>query len=320
MTPVAPTFAALRRVVDGTDDPVVIFNKSHSGSRLLAELVDAAGVFLGAERNESRDSLPIWEWVEGLVREHYPDFSALWDPDRPADPALEALGERAFARHLRGFPREPGRRWGWKLCETAYALPVVDHCFPRARYVHLIRDGRDVAFSDHRGPTDAVWRKIYFDTDRIRSFGGRPLSGPAYRREAHLHNAIHWVNSVRVGRTAGMMLRERYLEVCYEDLCLDFERTARRVLEFVGAPAIERGIATLAPKVRGTAIGKHRGEPLGRLRAVLAIEKPLLLSLGYLEDDPEPPRAIHRGRARVQALLERARRRRRQTGSLERRS
>ena len=41
-----------------------------------------------------------------------------------------------------------------------------------ARYIHLIRDGRDVAFSDHHAPDKAFWRKVYFNTDRIRDLAG----------------------------------------------------------------------------------------------------------------------------------------------------
>ena len=304
---VAPTFARLRESLAGAGDPVVLFNKSHSGSRVLAELVAAGGVFLGAERTESGDALPIWEWVEALVLGHYPGFAGLWDGSRPPEASIAALGERAFARHLAG--RASGRPWGWKLCETVYALPVIDHCFPRARYVHLVRDGRDVAFADHHGPTDAFWRKVYFDTDRIRTFRGRALTGLGYRLEPHVHNALHWMSSVRLGRAAGAMLRERCLEVRYEDLCLDFERTARRVLEFVGAPSVDAAIAALSPRISSAAVGRHRREPRRKVRAVVEIEKPLLLSLGYLDVDPEPPAWTDRARAAAHALAVRLRRR-----------
>ena len=274
---------AVRRSFLDLPGPVVIFNKSHSGSRLLAELVEEAGVFMGAHQNESRDSLDLVPLVEHLVSGYYPDYSALWDGRADGDPALAGIVREAFLRHLEGHPANGP--WGWKLCETGYILPVIDHLFPRARCIHLIRDGRDVAFSDHHAPDKPFWRKIYFDADRIRHWRRLPLTWKAYNRRSYLYNALHWANSVRVGRAYGMMLRERYLEVRYEDLCLDFERTARRVLGFIGAADPAAAVARVRDRVRADRVGKHLDEPRRRLRRVVGLIKPELCAFGYLEDD-----------------------------------
>ena len=293
------TLAALARELQGLGNPIVVFNKSHSGSRLLAAVLAQAGVFMGSERNESNDAVVLFPVVEELVRRYYPDYSPLWK--RPGDPALARLVCDAFGKHLSGHAAQARQPWGWKLCETGYVLPVIDALFPGARYVHLIRDGRDVAFCDHRGPVEPFWRKVYFDTDRLASWHGLDLTAVDYRRRSHLYNALHWVNAVRVGRAFSAMLRDRCLEVRYEDLCSDFPTTVRNVLHFVGVEdAAQAVIDTLAPTVRYESIGKHRAASARRRRQVLAIERPLLLSLGYLHHDPVPPRPTAR------ALLYRA--------------
>jgi len=278
-----PSLEAVHREFGNLPGPVVIFNKSHSGSRLLAELVEEAGVFMGAHQNESRDSLDMLELVRHLVLTYYPDYTALWDGRPSGDLVFPRLARDVVERHLQGCPG--GQAWGWKLCETVFILPVVDFLFPRARYLHLIRDGRDVAFSDHQAPDNAFWRKVYFNTDRIRSWQSLPLTWKDYRRHSHVYNALHWANSVLIGRTYGMMLRDRYLEVRYEDLCLDFERTAGRVLDFIGAPDPSRAIARVRHRVRADRVHKYLGQPGRKIRKVVALIKPLLLALGYLEDD-----------------------------------
>ncbi|MCC6378711.1 MAG: sulfotransferase [Burkholderiales bacterium] len=270
--------------------PVMVCNKSHSGSRLLAALLAEGGVFMGAHRNESEDSLDVLELVEHLVGRHYPDYAPLWtDGSDARETARVAL--ECFRRHLEGCGPRGGRPWCWKLCESGYALPLFARLFPGLRVIHLIRDGRDVAFCDHRGPDNAFWRKVHFDTDRIAAWRGMRLDGPAYRRRAHLYNAAHWSNAVRVARAYGAMLGERYLEVRYEDLCRDFAATAARVLAFAGATDAAGAIARVAPRVSAASIGKHRLEPARKVREAVAIAKRELLAFGYLERDPERPRA-----------------------------
>lgn len=302
----SPTLDPVRQAFAGLAPPVVVFNKSHSGSRVLAELISSSGIFLGAHVNESGDSLDALELAVTLVERYYPDYGRLWDETEEADQELAALAMRVFKRHLEGFP---GGRWGWKLCETTYVLPVVDYCFPGARFIHLVRDGRDVAFSDHRAPDSNFWRKVYFNTDRIRSWQGMRLTPQAYRRRSYLYNAIHWMNSVSVGRDYAAMLRERCLEVRYEDLCLRFDVTARRVLEFLNASQSDAALRALESRVRTVSIGKFRQQPRRRQERVLAVTKPLLLSLGYVQVDPEEPRFSLWHSRRMDDLIDRSRKR-----------
>ena len=63
--PPARAFAALPA-------PVVAFNKSHSGSRLLAALLAGQGMFMGGVLNESNDALPLVPMMEYLVRQRPP--------------------------------------------------------------------------------------------------------------------------------------------------------------------------------------------------------------------------------------------------------
>ncbi|HEX4227203.1 MAG TPA: sulfotransferase [Bryobacteraceae bacterium] len=286
----SPTLDSFRDEFSQYPAPIIVFNKSHSGSRLLAELLDSAAVFMGSHLNGSRDSLDILELVEYLVIRYYPDYSPLWDPGRSPDLELRRLLQRVFDQHLQDINNRREQLWGWKLCETTYVLPVLDYCFPGAQYIHLIRDGRDVAFCDHKAPDSAFWRKIYFNTERIRTFSGLRLTSQAYRRQSHVFNALHWVNSVSLGRGFGAMLRERYCEVRYEDLCRAFNTTAKQLLKAIGIEDSEAALRTVQPAVYGSSLGKYKMYPKRWLDRVVRIEKPLLLSLGYLEKDPEPAR------------------------------
>jgi hypothetical protein len=110
--------------------------------------------------------------------------------------------------------RQGKPRYGDKTPTHVLYLRRLARTFPEARFVHLIRDGRDVALSY----LDAGW-------------------GPSTVDDA----AIEWRRRVAAGRRAGRRLGpERYEEVRYEDLIADPESAVTRLCRFVDLPWDER--------------------------------------------------------------------------------
>lgn len=72
----ARTLDELRERLASLPPPVVVFSKSHSGSRLLARLLAASGVFMGADLNASEDAVPLLKLVQYFVAHYHPDASA----------------------------------------------------------------------------------------------------------------------------------------------------------------------------------------------------------------------------------------------------
>jgi hypothetical protein len=237
-------------------------------------------VHMGARLNESHDALPLLPLLQHLVERYYPEYGPLWR-EETVDDRLVALLAAAFPAHLDGGPAGPGRPWGWKLCETSHILPVVDFLCPGARYLHLVRDGRDVAFSDFDAPNTVFRRKLYFNTDRLERWEGRGLRRKDYRRCSDVFNAQLWVNCVTIGRAFGSMLRERYREVRYEALCLRFEEVGGDALRWAGAPRVAEAIAALRPEVRSDRVGKFARQSWWKRRRVLRIVEPTLKAMGY---------------------------------------
>jgi hypothetical protein len=275
----SPRLAAL---VARLPPPIVLFNKSHSGSRLAAKLLATAGVFMGAHQNRTRDALDMLPLVHYLVLRHYPDYGPAL---AGADPLLADVLRAAIERHLEGYDPAEGRRWGWKLCETSFILPVVAACFPTACFVHLLRDGRDVAFSDHTGPTDPFWRKLFFGTADIERWRGMRLTGSAYRRQPHLFNAQHWIASVSAARGYGQALGEHYYELRYEALCAAPEPTAQALFDFLGLGSARPALAALGETVHSRSLVKFARAPAAARRAVLDLIRPLQIELGYPAED-----------------------------------
>ncbi len=110
---------------------------------------------------------------------------------------------RLYARQ-RGKPR-----WGDKTPAYCRYMPGVENVLPEAHFVHIIRDGRDVALS---------LRRQWFTP-------AQDMAGLAR----------HWVEEVTATRRDGVRCR-RYLEIRYEDLLVETRGTLKRVCEFVKLP------------------------------------------------------------------------------------
>lgn len=245
-------------------------------------MVRRLGVFMGSDLNESEDSLPIFDLVRYLVEAHAPDFSHLLVQ---GDPELPGRIRAAFAAHL---AVRPVSRWGWKLPETGHVLPVVTRMFPQAHYIHLVRDGRDVAFSPFVAPKARFWRKIYFNSDRITSWHGLAMTQRAYRAQGHRFNAARWVNSVTLGRAHGAELGDRYLEMSYEGVVADPRAAFERLATFLNIQPPPS--ATLAgQEIRTASVGKWRRAPRRAIEDVRPILEPTLSAFGYEWDASASP-------------------------------
>ncbi len=129
---------------------------------------------------------------------------------------IEAAGADDAAAVVRAFftayaERQGKERWGDKT--PAYMLSVqrIGRTLPESRFIHLIRDGRDVALSQS-----------------ARALNEQPP--PA-------EQAAKWVKRIRKSREQAASLKgPRYVEARYEDLVRDPEATLRRICEFVELP------------------------------------------------------------------------------------
>jgi hypothetical protein len=141
-----------------------------------------------------------------------------------------------FDRIMREFARrERKERWCEKTPLYALHIERIARAFPAACFIHMIRDGRDCAISNHRR-----W--------------GRHPANSIYR----------WKHVVNEGRRQGSLLGGRYMELGYEDLTRDPERHMKSVCSFSGVAFDERVL--LASRVRD----HMRGE---KSRTIVRIHK-----------------------------------------------
>lgn len=131
-------------------------------------------------------------------------------------------------------------RWGDQTPGYVLDMALLGDLFPDARFIHLLRDGRDVALS----LMQVAW-------------------GPRRLSEA----AEVWAHRVRAGRASGKLLgADRYREVRYEALVDDHEAELRAICPFLELEYrpemlryLERGVESIPARERRH--HAHEGEP-----------------------------------------------------------
>lgn len=164
-----------------------------------------------------------------------------------------ALPDHEFARRLAEFEtlsratmQQLGRRrWGWKEPNSHVVIDRILAAYPRMRYIHLLRDGRDMAFSQNCNQA-RLWGPIYL---------GRTLQEPPSPRDMLAYFcAVHRRISEIARRPENY---ERILFVHYERLCAQPADEIANILNFL-ALSPEQPLADLAALVEpSSGIGRH---------------------------------------------------------------
>jgi hypothetical protein len=199
-----------------------IVGAARSGTTLMRFMLDSHSDLAIPPETHFIASLPELDTGAGVTRDTFleavttfppgapvwPDFQIPLDQFRAALQRIEPFtigdGCRAFYQLYAARFGKP--RWGDKTPRYCGHLRLIESFLPEAAFVHVIRDGRDVALS---------LRPLWFSPgEEIETL------------------ATYWRESVEAGRAHGRACR-RYLEIRYEDLVGDPEPQLRRVCEFL---------------------------------------------------------------------------------------
>lgn len=247
--------------------PVVVMGRGHSGTRVLAWALEALGLRLGTLEEKATGDAQDRRFTKRIKR------LAMRSVPLPATAPPTPRDIRRFRRRTVRFLDWIGdapQGWGWKFPETYLIGPLVDAVFPQARYVHMVRDGRDLAFKQHL--TD----------DATRGLGHRILEHLGALDEPHyLQAARSWDYQVKRFEDFAATIPDRVHRMTFEELCDDPHATMERLCGFLDMPYNDAAREYLAANIRRGKVAQHREEDPDEVRSVEQLIAPTLVRCGY---------------------------------------
>lgn len=248
--------------------PLVIGATGGSGTRVVARIARQAGYDLGSHLNGAEDALEFIPFHDRWINRMLAADGAPLTARESEDIALQFRG--VLDCHL---PRhsEAGQRWGWKAPRSIYFLPLFHRLYPDVKFIHVLRDGRDMAFSKNQnqlrqhGSAVLNWRERWFAAAPVRSI-------------------MLWERiNLRAASFGESQLGGNYLAVRFEDLCREPTSTVARLLKFLESNLDPQVIANAEISPPGT-LSRWKSEPESITGKLTAIAERSLRKFGYLVD------------------------------------
>ena len=136
------------------------------------------------------------------------NFDFTFNLDKIMNPDIERTYSSLLSNMFEQFSNQQEMmRWGDKTPAYHLDLPIIDKLFPEAQYVHILRDGRDVALSQrytHFGP-----KNVYCA-------------------------AKEWVTAVeKISDFSKTLERTKFIAFKYEDILTDPEKIMIQLIQFL---------------------------------------------------------------------------------------
>lgn len=122
-----------------------------SGTGMVADALNDAGICMGVFREHNGEALHFLSLNQQMMLSHHSD----WLNPKPIDGfKVKLTPQELFAEHIKCRYHTPWRlrllnsqKWGWKDPRNTFTLGSWMQIFPKAKVLHVLRDGRAVAAS-----------------------------------------------------------------------------------------------------------------------------------------------------------------------------
>jgi len=213
-------------------DPIIIGGVGGSGTRIVAEILKQSGVFIGATLNESNDNMQIakeFPNMRDVIQNRGPDnkriLRNLKNKVRWYSISEQQIIRKTIIRFenqmYNSYQEESGEYsgWGWKIPGNFFILEHLSNHYHNMKYIHLIRNGFDMAFSKNQDQLKN-WGEYY---------GVDPNKYPTAKAALN-----YWYAANKKAISQGEeFFCNNFILIKFEELCLNPNKILSRILNFV---------------------------------------------------------------------------------------
>ncbi|HVC29375.1 MAG TPA: sulfotransferase [Gammaproteobacteria bacterium] len=231
---------------DNLRKPVAIGGLGGSGTRLIASILKETGFYLGEALNKPLDNLwfsLLFKRIEttrltdaefhtlaGIFLNAMTNRNEFSDGERTLIKSLSTENRNVFRKDwmqmsadsmlsVAEHPRTPDPRWGWKNPNTHMVIDRWISLLPNLKYIHVIRNGLDMAFSKNQNQLK-LWGSYILGQDYISVTPGNSL-----KFWCALHRRL--LNMLSFTKSNFYLLN-------YDDFCTNPESGLNRLCSFLG--------------------------------------------------------------------------------------
>ena len=252
--------------------PVILMGRGKSGTRILSFMSVKLGLQFGTSGELATGDADDQKFTDEIKRIAFRNVGVvkLSEVDDKELVKFQKCVEAYHDRHAMA-----AEMWGWKFPETYMLAPFIEQTFPKARYLHLVRDGRDLAFKNH------------LSDDPNRKFGRKILERlKVMDQPHHVQAAVSWgyqVDNFDAFRSEiGAAAAGRIFDTTFEEMCANPRSVAEALCAFMGIDMTPECEEYLSQSVKTTNIAAYKQQPEALIEEATSRIRPTLKRYGYV--------------------------------------
>jgi hypothetical protein len=196
--------------------PILIGGVGGSGTRVIAQLLQQTGIFIGNNLNHALDNMTVARQFSGM-RDTVLNKSL---SELEKQQTIHLIITNFCTELLNQIDNNNYNGWGWKIPANFMLLPYFATLYPQIKYIHVIRHGLDMAYSDNQNQLHNWGRYFDITTDNIAI------------AKASLQ---YWIKANHLAINNGrQLLGDNFLLLNFDTLCQSPKETIAQLIEFLG--------------------------------------------------------------------------------------
>lgn len=247
-------------------DPVIIGGVGGSGTRVFSKITRGLGIYMGSDFGKAGDAVAFQNFHRTWIT---PALTKKYQLSESEETAVKRCFFDCASRVLSEIPT-PDSPWGYKHPGSLLMLPVLHKMLPLMKFIHVIRNGLDMAYSKNK--------------TQLGRFGHLVLDRNERRQSLPAQTISYWAKAnLRASEYGEKFLKERYLCIRFEELCDEPVRVIGKIGDFLGMQKTDEAKLSQAVSevITPDSVGRWRYQQVKEIHTVLKAGRAGLERFGY---------------------------------------